>query len=119
MNAASRIAVLCLAGGLLAVSSGHAMSLRELRTLEASDKKQGPTFVQYYLIGVLEGAREANEQAVRAGARPLFCIHGRRLEPVMARPLFDAELQRNKNLYEADMPVQLVMANALASAYSC
>jgi hypothetical protein len=37
----------------------------------------------------------------------------------MAKPLFDGELQRNKGLYEADMPVQVVMANALATAYSC
>jgi hypothetical protein len=68
---------------------------------------------------VLEGSIEAHAQAVRAGAKPLFCVNGRRLEPDMAGPLFDAELQRNKALYEADMPVQLVMANALASAYSC
>jgi hypothetical protein len=37
----------------------------------------------------------------------------------MAKPLFDAELRRNKDLYEADMPVQLVLFNALSTAYSC
>ena len=95
------------------------MSLRELRALELSDKKQGPTYVQYYLVGVLEGTQEANAQAVRSGAKALFCVNGRRLEPRMAKPLFDAELQRNKDLYEADMTVQLVMSNALATAYSC
>ena len=115
---ARRLAALCLAGAAL-LGSAQAMSLRELRALELSDKKQGPTYVQYYLVGVLEGSQEANAQAVRAGAKPLFCINGRRLEPRMAKPLFDGELQRNKDLYEADMQVQLVMANALATAYSC
>jgi hypothetical protein len=113
-----QLAALCLAGAALA-GSAHAMSLRELRALELSDKKHGPAFVQYYLVGVLEGSQEANAQAVRAGAKPLFCVNGRRLEPRMAKPLFDGELQRNKGLYEADMPVQVVMANALATAYSC
>ena len=31
----------------------------------------------------------------------------------MARGLFDGELRRNKDLYEADMPVQLVDASAV------
>jgi len=103
----------------LLATSAHAMSLRELRALELSDKKHGPFYVQYYLVGVLEGTLEANAQAVRAGAKPLFCLNGRRLEPRMAKPLFNTELQRNKDLYEADMPVQLVLANALATAYTC
>ena len=115
---AGRLAIFCLAAAAM-LGSAQAMSLRELRALELSDKKQGPTYVQYYLVGVLEGTQEANAQAVRAGAKPLFCINGRRLEPRMAKPLFDGELKRNKDLYEADMPVQVVMANALASAYSC
>ena len=34
----------------------------------------------------------------------------------MARGLFDGELRRNKDLYEADMPVQLVLRNALGQA---
>jgi hypothetical protein len=111
---------LALAGALLVVvASASAMSLRELRALELSDKKQGPIYVQYYLVGVLEGTLESQAQAVRAGARPLICVGGRRLEPHMAKPLFDAELLRNKDLYEADMPVQLVLFNALSTAYSC
>ena len=114
-----RVAAGCVVGCGLLLASAQAMSLRELRALELSDKKQGPAYVQYYLVGVLEGVQEANAQAARAGAKPLFCVNGRRLEPRMAKPLFDAELQRNKGLYEADMPVQLVMTNALASAYTC
>ena len=58
-------------------------------------------------------------RAERAGGKPQICINGRRLEPHMAKPLFDAELARNKGLYEADMPVQLVIFNALSTAYSC
>ena len=110
---------LLAAGVCLLALTANAMSLRELRALELSDKKQGPIYVQYYLVGVLEGALEAHAQAVRSGAKPLFCVNGRRLEPRMAKPLFDAELLRNKGLYEADMPVQLVLANALATAYTC
>ena len=103
----------------LVAASASAMSLRELRGLELSDKKQGPNYVQYYLVGVLEGVLEAQAQAVRAGAKPQFCIGSRRLEPFMAKPLFDGELQRNRHLYEADMPVQLVLFNALSTAYTC
>ena len=96
-----------------------AMSIREMRALEQSDKQQGGTYTRYYLVGAMEGAVEANAQAVRSGARALFCINGRRLEPRMAKPLFDTELKRNAGLYEADMPVQLVLVNALATAYPC
>jgi hypothetical protein len=95
------------------------MSLRELRTLEKSDKKQGDLYVRYYLVGVMEGALEASAQAERAGGQPVICLGGRRLEPRMARELFDGELRRNRDLYEADMPVQFVMQQALASAYPC
>ena len=56
---------------------------------------------------------------VRSGGKPLFCLNGRKLEPRMAKPLFDAELKRNAGLYEADMPVQLVVLNALSTAYTC
>ena len=48
-----------------------------------------------------------------------ICLNGRKLEPRMTKPLFDAELKRNAGLYEADMPVQLVLLNALMSAYVC
>ena len=37
----------------------------------------------------------------------------------MAFSLYDAELKRNSDLYEADMPVQLVLSNALRNAYRC
>ena len=100
-------------------SAANAMSIRELRVLEQSDKRHGPEYVQYYLVGAMEGALEANAQAVRAGAKPVICVAGRRLEPRMALSLFDAELKRNAGLYEADMPVQLVLVNALATAYTC
>ena len=102
----------------LATATG-AMSIRELRALEQSDKLHGPEYVRYYLVGAMEGALEANAQAVRAGAKPVICVNGRRLEPRMAQSLFDAELKRNAGLYEADMPVQLVLVNALSSAYAC
>ena len=115
----ARRLVQTLAAVLLLAASAQAMSLRELRGLEVSDKKQGPNYVRYYLVGVQEGILEAQAQAVRAGAKPQICINGRRLEPHMAKPLFDAELQRNKDVYEADMPVQLILFNALSTAYSC
>ncbi|MFZ2325592.1 MAG: hypothetical protein WAW73_01640 [Rhodoferax sp.] len=109
---------LLLLAGLLVCASASAMSLRELRALEKSGKN-GPDYVQYYLVGALEGALEAHDQAVRAGAQPTICLNGRRLEPRMAKSLFDAELKRNAGVYEADMPVQLVMVNALTTVYTC
>jgi hypothetical protein len=101
-----------------ALSHASAMSLRELRALEKSSK-QGPNYRDYYLVGLMEGLLEAHAQDVRNGATPTICINGRRLEPHMARPLFDAERKRNHDVYEADMPVQLVMHNALTSSYGC
>jgi hypothetical protein len=103
----------------LACSAVSAMTLREMRTLEKSDKKQGENYVNYFLVGAMEGALEAHNQAVRNGAKPSICLNGRRLEPHMARSLFDAELRRNVGVYEADMSVQLVMTNALSSVYAC
>ena len=94
------------------------MSLRELRALEKSDK-QGPNYVRYYLVGTMEGALEAHAHDVRNGAKPSICLNGRRLEPRMAKDLFDSELKRNDGLYEADMPVQWVMTQALANVYPC
>jgi hypothetical protein len=98
--------------------AANAMTLRELRALDASNK-QGEDYANYYLVGVMEGALEAHAQAVRQGARPSICLNGRRLEPRMARGLLDGELRRNAGVYEADMPVQLVMTNALATVYPC
>ena len=94
------------------------MSLRELRALEKSGK-QGIFYANYYLVGVMEGTLEAHDQAVRNGAKPTICLNGRRLEPRMAQSMFDTERKRNSDLYEADMPAQLVMVNALTTVYPC
>ena len=104
---------------LLMLATASAMSLRELRQLERTNAKQGDLYVQYYLIGVLEGIQEANTALSRAGGKPLFCQKDRRLDTAQAKNIFDAERKRNAELYEADMPVQLVMMNALANTYSC
>ena len=109
---------LALAIGLLAAHSASAMSVRELRTLEKNEK-QGDVHALYYLVGALEGALEAQAKAVRLGAKPSLCLLGRRLEPRMARELFDAELRRQAELYEADMPAPLVLINALGTVYPC
>ena len=102
----------------LTCSAASAMTLREIRALEVANK-QGENYVNYYLVGVMEGAMEAHNQGVRNGAKPSICLNGRRLEPRMARSLFDTELQRNAGVYEADMSAQLVLTNALSTAYSC
>jgi hypothetical protein len=99
-------------------STASAMSLREFRALEKSGK-QGVDYASYYLVGVLEGVLEAHAMAVRAGATPVICLNGRRLEPHMARSLYATELKRSEGLYEADMPVPLVLANALQTVYAC
>jgi len=109
---------LSLAFGLLVAHSASAMSLRELRTLEKNEKP-GDVYALYYLVGAMEGALESHAKAVRMGAKPSICLLGRRLEPRMARELFDSELRRQADLYEADMPAQLVMVNALATVYPC
>lgn len=101
-----------------ACATAQAMSLRELRALENTEA-QGDLLARYYLVGVMEGVLDAHAQIERKGATPTLCLRGRRLEPSMARSLFDGELRRNKDLYEVDMPVALVMAQALLSAYSC
>ncbi|MEO8542458.1 MAG: hypothetical protein ABI434_02690 [Burkholderiaceae bacterium] len=111
----------CLLGTMLALvaASASAISIRELRGLEASDKDQGANYVQYYLVGAMEGILEANAQVARSGGKPGICLNGRKLEPRMAKPLYDGELRRNAGLYEADMPVQLVLLNAMIAAYAC
>ncbi|MEJ7688279.1 MAG: hypothetical protein WKG52_15550 [Variovorax sp.] len=115
----SRIFGQTLALALLAsVGSCQAMSIRELRSLE-SNEKDGKLYGSYYLVGVLEGLREAGELALRSGQKPPFCIDGRRLEPSMARSLYQTELARNADSYEADMPVQLVLSAALRNSYRC
>lgn len=109
------VSVLAVAGWL---GQASAMNLREFRLLDEA-KEPSSNYAQYYLVGLLEGALEANGTSVRQGAKPLFCVNGRRLDPSMAQSLFKAELRRNSDVYEADMPAQLVMVNALASAYTC
>lgn len=99
-------------------TSVSAMSLRELRNLEKSSK-QGEHYANYYLVGVMEGVLEANAYGVRNGASPKVCLSGRRLEPRLARSLYETELKRNEGTYEADMAVQLVLVNALTTVYSC
>ncbi len=106
---------------LLAVAASapvSSMTIREMRTLEKKEKL-GSTYTDYYLVGVMEGAIESHSQAVRNGAKPFICLNGRRLEPSMAKGLYTTELKRNADLYEADMPVQLVVTNALATVYPC
>ena len=109
-------AALVLIAGCMATA--QAMTIREMRTLEKTEK-QGSTYTDYYLVGVMEGAIEAQAQAVRAGAQPTICLNGRRLEPSMTKNLYTTELKRNADLYEADMPVQLVLVNALSTVYPC
>jgi hypothetical protein len=105
---------------LLVLAQGAAaMSIRELRTLEKSDTKHGVNYKRYYLVGVMEGLLEAHAQGLRGGAAPAICLNGRRLDPSMAEGLFQTELQRNGDVYEADMPVPLVMHNALTTVYPC
>ena len=111
-----RLLVLPLA--LAAAAGAQAMSIRELRMLEANEK-DGKAYASYYLVGVLEGLREGVEASQRNGQKPVFCIEGRRLEPSMARSLYQAELTRNADTYEADMPVQLVMSGALKNSFRC
>jgi hypothetical protein len=109
---------LVLLGLVAAGAACQAMSIRELRLLEANEK-DGKIYANYYLVGVVEGLREASEAEQRAGQKPLFCVNGRRLEPAMARMLYQTELTRNADSYEADMPVQLVISAALRNSYRC
>ena len=118
LNSLFRTGLLSLAGTVLLCTAVSAMTLRELRALEKASK-QGENYVNYYLVGVMEGAMEAQAQDVRNGAKPVICLNGRRLQPSMARSLFDTELQRNQDVYEADMAVQLVLTNALTTVYPC
>jgi hypothetical protein len=94
------------------------MTLREFWALEKSDR-QGSNYASYYLVGAVEGILEAHLHDQRNGAKAAICLNGRRLEPHMARGLFDAELRRSDGVYEADMPVQLVLRNALERSYGC
>ncbi len=116
----SALASLCagLALALLCATAADAMTIRQFRLLEANEKN-GKTYSGYYLAGVMEGLREASETAQREGGKPLFCVENRKLDPEMARALYQTELKRNATSYEADMPVQLVLSAALRNSYRC
>ena len=105
--------------GCVLVQTASAMSIRELRALERSNPKNGSDYVLYYLVGTMEATLYAEAAAVRAGAPPRICLNGRRFEPAMAVSIYRTELRRNADVYEADMPVALVFANALATVYAC
>jgi len=102
----------------LFLSEAQALSLRELRALEAT-QDGGDLHARYYLVGSMEALLESEAFAVRAGAKPQICINGRRLEPAMAKDLLDTELRRRADVYEADMPASLVLRNALKTVYPC
>ena len=103
---------------LVACIPSQAMSLRQLSALEKQDK-QGASYVRYYLVGVMEGLMDGEKARSASGAPANICPEGKRMEPAMAHSLFEAERKRNRDMYEADMPVALVMRNALQNAYPC
>ena len=103
---------------LVACIPSQAMSLRQLSALEKQDK-QGASYVRYYLVGVMEGLMDGERARSASGAPANICPEGKRMEPAMAHSLFEAERKRNRDMYEADMPVALVMRNALQNAYPC
>lgn len=103
---------------LMACAASQAMSLRQLSALEKQDK-QGASYVRYYLVGVMEGLMDAEKTRSANGATASICPEGKRMEPSMAHSLFEAERKRNRDMYEAEMPVALVMRNALQNAYPC
>jgi hypothetical protein len=103
---------------LVACIPSQAMSLRQLSALEKQDK-QGASYVRYYLVGVMEGLMDGEKARATSGATATICPDGKRMEPAMAHSLFEAERKRNRDMYEADMPVALVMRNALQNAYPC
>ncbi len=112
----TRFSVLAMSALLL--SGAQAMSLRELRNLEAT-QDGGELYANYYLVGSMEALLESEAFAVRGGAQPTICVNGRRLEPQIAKNLFDTELRRRADVYEADMPATLVVLNALKTVYPC
>jgi hypothetical protein len=101
------------------LQTASAMSIRELRALERDNPKQGADFVVYYLVGAMEATVQVDAAAARSGGSPRICLNGRRLLPSMALSIYRTELRRNAELYEADMPVPLVMLNALERVYAC
>ena len=111
------VPALLLAGLAAAPINGSAMTLRQLHAMEKT-QSQGTNYANYYLVGTMEGILEAQQKAVRDGAAPTICPNAP-LAPRIARQLLDAELRRNKDVYEADIPVPLVLENALTTVYPC
>jgi len=103
---------------VLCTTAANAMTIRQFKLLEANEKN-GKVYAGYYLVGVMEGLREASEASQREGRKPPFCVENRKLDPEMARSLYQTELKRNAESYEADMPVQLVLSAALRNSYRC
>ena len=113
-----RIGRMMALGLALIATQCSAMSLRQLGALEKQDK-QGASYVRYYLVGVMEGLMDGEKARSASGAPANICPEGKRMEPAMAHSLFEAERKRNRDMYEADMPVTMVMRNALENAYPC
>ena len=113
-----RIGRMMALGLAIIATQCSAMSLRQLGALEKQDK-QGASYVRYYLVGVMEGLMDGEKARSASGAPANICPEGKRMEPAMAHSLFEAERKRNRDMYEADMPVTMVMRNALENAYPC
>jgi hypothetical protein len=103
---------------LCGANAAQSMSLRQIQALQRQDK-QSASYVRYYLVGVMEGLVDAEKERSATGASTRICQADKRMEPAMALALFEAERKRNRDIYEADMPVALVMRNALQNAYPC
>lgn len=103
---------------LCGANAAQSMSLRQLQALEKQDK-QSANYVRYYLVGVMEGLVDAEKERGATGASTRICQADKRMDPAMAMSLFEAERKRNRDMYEADMPVAMVMRNALQNAYPC
>ena len=112
--------MLCAWGVLLIAMATptQAMSLREYKALQKNGK-EGSNYANYYLVGVMEGILHMQAQDARAGTAATICLNGRRLAPSAAKELLTTELKRNAELYEADMPVELALSNALGNVYPC
>ena len=82
------------------------MSLRQLRALDKSESHD-ENYVRHHPVVAMKGAK------------PALCLNGRRLESRMAQDLFKTELNRNEGVNQADMPVAMVLTNALATVRRC
>lgn len=117
-NALRALLLLAVVNGCWPVTLANAMSLREYKALQKSGK-EGANYANYYVVGVMEGILHLQAQVVQTGAAATICVNGRRMQPSAARELLSTELKRNADLYEADMPLELVLSNALKTVYPC